>query len=517
MSVTIRFAGDVNDLLGKQDTVRKGTEQITDEWKQWLKQTKELDQSARKVLRDIETDQERYNAKLRELNTLYKAGRINAEQFQRAVKQAQTEMNGTIDKGQQGLGSYIGKIGLTAAAIETVRQSWQKVMEIQQQAIDLDRRYERKTRAATEGIANFVSMQPAGTEKARLKTVMELARGVMGIGEAADMFQSIQSAAPGTDRQQFAAAKAAAKEVFQAAKLGMPADLGGELATQAFNVGMAPDQMVRAGFAAGIASKRGPREVAAAAPAIGLFDDPRLGVAVAAQMAGVDKGEVKSLTGAAARTLAGAPGQGPSDWFIEQGLPQNASMAQRLQMLQKQGIDTVAEMSAIGINDSLQQRAIGALTRAQDIQSLGTITQAIDAAIANPNYLATIQKKNEQAIPEMKFARLTKEQESMATELQSFSVGAQSRVLKERKLQVQLLQNDLETTMLGYPIFDEDGNMDYGRFNRTKLWDGGARARIEAQVDAEQSTLWKEMLRNEARQALAEQKRKTPAIQKQEK
>lgn len=517
MSVTIRFAGDVNDLLGKQDKVREGTERITDEWKDWLKQTKELDQSTRKVLRDIQTDQERYNEKLRELNTLYKSGRINAEQFQRAVKQAQTDLNGTIDKGQQGLGSYIGKIGLTAGAIATVQQAWQKVMDIQKEVIDLDRRYERKTRAATDGIANFVSMQPAGTEKARLQTVMELARGVMGIGEAADMFQSIQSAAPGTDKQQFAAAKAAAKEVFQAAKLGMPADLGGELATQAFNVGMAPDQMVRAGFAAGIASKRGPREVAAAAPAIGLFDDPRLGVAVAAQMAGVDKGEVKSLTAAAARTLAGAPGQGPSDWFMEQGLPQNASMAQRLEMLQKQGIDTVAEMSAIGINDSLQQRAIGALTRAQDIQALGTITQAIDAAISNPNYLATIQKKNEQAVPEMKFSRLIKEQEAMATELQSFSLGAQDRVLKERKMAVRLLQDNLETTMFGAPIFDEDLNMDYGRFNRTKMLDGGARSRIEAQVNSEQDALWRETMRTEAQKTLAEAKRGKPMIQKQEK
>jgi uncharacterized protein YoxC len=98
MSVTIRFAGDVNDLLGKQDKVREGTERITDEWKQWLKQTKELDQSARKVMRDVQTDQEKYNEKLRELNTLYKSGRINAEQFNRAVKQAQTDMNGTVDR-----------------------------------------------------------------------------------------------------------------------------------------------------------------------------------------------------------------------------------------------------------------------------------------------------------------------------------------------------------------------------------------------------------------------------------
>lgn len=516
MSVTIRFAGDVNDLLGKQNQVREGTERITDEWKQWLKQTKELDQSARKVLRDIQTDQERYNEKLRELNALYKSGRLNAEQFQRAVKQAQADMNGTIDKGQQGLGSYIGKLGGVALAVGSIREAWQAVLEVQREAIEAERRLAQKSNTVAEGIAGFVSMQPAGQKRARLNEVINLARGNMEIGAAAEMFQSIQSAAPGTDAQQFAVAKKAAAEIFAASRVGLPADLGGELAVQAFNVGMSPEQMIRAGVAAGVASKRGPKEVARAAPAMGLFDDPKLAMAVAGQLAGVDAQEVKSLTAAAARTLSGAEQQPVSEWFGSMGLAANATMAQRLEMLQKQGIDTVAEMSAVGINDSLQQRAIGALTRGQDIQALGTITQAIDAAISNPNYLAQMRKENERDVPSMKMSRLIREEESKRDELESFSVGAQERMLFERKLYNNLFEKNSETSTFGFQLFDESGNLDYGAFNRAKIMGTYLRT-AETQVNSEMDPIVRENIRAESQKVAHEMQRRKPAIQKQEK
>jgi hypothetical protein len=285
---------------------------------------------------------------------------------------------------------------------------------------------------------------------------------------------------------------------------------------QAFNVGMSPEQMVRAAVAAGIASKRGPKEVARAAPAMGLFDDPKLAMAVAGQLAGVDAQEVKSLTAAAARTLSGAEQQPVSEWFASMGLAANATMAQRLEMLQKNGIDTVAKMSEIGITDSLQQRAIGSLTRTQDIQALGTITQAIDAAISNPNYLSQVRKQNERELPEMKMARLIKEEESKRDELQSLSVGAQERMLFERKLYNRLFERGEETSTFGFQLFDESGNLDYGRFNRAKIL-GGYLGNAEANVKAEMDSTVRENIRAESLKAAHEMQRRKPAIQKQEK
>lgn len=517
MSVSVRFSGDVDDLLQKQDKVKESAAKIREEYKGWLQQVKQLDDAQRRVQNETATAQDKYNAKLKELNLLYASGRISAEQFHASVRKAQNDLNATMDKGSSGIGAYIGKLGLAAGAIATIQQAWQSVLDVQREAVEMEHKLARKTNSVAEGVASFISMQPAGTERARLNEVMKLARGNMEIGAAADLFQALQSAAPGTDAQQYASATKAAKEVFAAARLGMPAELGGELATQGFNVGMAPDAMVRAAFAAGIASKRGPKEVAAAAPAMGLFDDPRLGMAIAGQLAGVDKQEVKSLTAAAARTLSGAESQPVSEWFSSMGLTANATMAQRLEMLQKQGIDTVAEMSAVGINDSLQQRAIGALTRAQDVQALGTITQAVDAAISNPNYLAEVQRKNEKAVPQMMFNRLIKEEESKRDELQSFSVGAQERVLFERKLYNKLFEGGNETSAFGFQLFDEEGNLDYGRFNRSKIFGSSALGQAETEVRAENDALWRGMLQGEAQKAAAEMQRRKPAIQKQEK
>lgn len=509
MSVTVRFAGEANSLLQEQDKISAGAQKVTDEYKEWLKGVKELDAAHKRFTVDSTSAFDKHANKLRDLDKLWGSGRISAEQYHVAVKRANEEFSSVADKGQSHFLSMIKNAALAASAVGLVREAWSAVLDIQQQSAEIDRARAEKSQRMASGAASFVAMQPKESAKSRLDQVLQWTQGAMEPGLALDMFQGLQSATPGgTTDEGFQRTGKAFREVITSAFIGLPGELANELAIQGINAGVAPEAMIRGAFAAGQASSRSAKEVAQAAPAIPGFGDVGFGAAVAAMQATMDPREVKSLTFAAQKALSGS--SGALAWFGERGLPGNATPSQRLKELQAAGIDTPDELRGIGITEDLQVRAMAGIL-GKNFKTLEDVQSQVVSAMNDPGFLKNIQNTAEAAVPTMRQARQVSQQEGKMEAWQGFDQAGLARKEAELTTFNELKKRGMEKGPFGFNYFNESGELIHP-------WIFYLTQTAEQQRVAMQSYVMSgSVVAEQVEKQIAEQKRKTPAIQKQEK
>ncbi|NLE58092.1 MAG: hypothetical protein GX616_07020, partial [Planctomycetes bacterium] len=109
------------------------------------REERELNRARLRVLQQVMTPQEKYNQKVGELDRLLKANKLSQDQYNRAVGQAKTQMDGAAQSGEKAFGpkmhrmttQLLGALGLTggvAGAIQIVRMEYEHLIEAQRQA-----------------------------------------------------------------------------------------------------------------------------------------------------------------------------------------------------------------------------------------------------------------------------------------------------------------------------------------------------------------------------------------------
>ena len=248
-----------------------------------------------------------------------------------------------------------------------------------------------------------------------------------------------------------------------AERIGLPADLGGELAIQGMELGLSPGEMLRMAVAAGDASKRSPKEIGRAAQSIKSFDDPAFGMAIVGKLVAANPTNANELAQSTAKMLTGVSPIAP--WFASQGLAPDASMGQRLAMMSAKGIDTPEELAGVGVSEDLARRALlGLLKTKKDTSEVWQIEQDVKAARSDLGLFTRKQAKNEADVGTLEFNRRILEEESKRDEWQGMSMTSQKQVLRDRILSNNLRNMGLDRDQLGEPLFDPEGNMRYRRW-----------------------------------------------------
>lgn len=455
MAVTTKFTGDEKDLLRAQDKIAQGAARVTNEYRAGVRAATEMETAAKRVWRETATDQERYQTRMKEINTLFHAGKISADQFHRASEQAYAKLSNATSSGVTGMGRLVGAVGGVTAAIALAERGIQSMISGMEETLSLHREIEQRGRTTMQEGLSFFALQPEGTAQKRLEQVAKINAGQMPLGQALSAMQSLQSAAPGgTDAEIWRNAVSVFREVSKAGRAGLAPELGSELAKQAYELKQDPAAFMRATFAVGQASKRDPSTVATAASALQLFDDPMFGLGIAGQLAGANPTRVREMTASAAKQLSGV--SPAAEWFRQQGLPANATMEQRLGMMRQRGIDTPEELKGVGISEELGLQAMVNLVRGG--ANVDRFAAAARGGAADPKLFDMTLARMERDTPALSARKDIVSVEGQRELRQSFQLESQQTVLREKLIADRLSARGLNRAALtGSPLFNADG------------------------------------------------------------
>jgi len=127
------------------EAARRRKQQQATATREATRREEEYGRAARQVLQQIQSPQERYNAKLRQLGTLLRAGKLSQDQFTRAARQAKGELDGAGRAGDKAFGpnalsmvrsfaSALGMTGGVAGAVMLIRNEYQTMLDTMQRA-----------------------------------------------------------------------------------------------------------------------------------------------------------------------------------------------------------------------------------------------------------------------------------------------------------------------------------------------------------------------------------------------
>jgi len=150
-----------------------------------------MERRAQQVIRETMTAQERYNAKLKDLDRLLAAGAIGQREHARATRQARDEMERAEDSGRRAFGPQaltwvrniagaLGLVGGVAGAVAVVRREYEALIETQRRAKDT-------SMTAADAQVKMLRNLGATTDKERdafLKQISEISAvtGIKGAG-----------------------------------------------------------------------------------------------------------------------------------------------------------------------------------------------------------------------------------------------------------------------------------------------------------------------------------------------
>ncbi len=517
MSVSVRFSGDVEDLLTKQDKVKESAAKVREEYKAWMRQIKELDDAHKRFNKESMTDQDRYNHKIDELKKLWSNGRISADQYHDAVQRAQSKLHASTQTGTK----LFTEFATTAATSIT---SALTATSLLQTAIDgVNASHERALAIAARGmetndqIKSFMAQQPEGMRQQRFQEVIAAAGGMLPPGEAANVAQGLYSSSrAGTEVEKFAQTIATIREMNTAFARGLSGTLSGEVATQAMNLKMDPAGLIRAVVAAGDTSSRDAKDIAPTAASWRLFQDRMMGVAVSSTLAEADPGTAKNAAESVAKTLTAAGEQFKDlrDWFESNGLKADASQSLRLSMMRKRGIDTPEELINIGVREDVAVRSL--TTVLQQFGHMREILQGARGAYADPAFLQDNVAGLRAEVPSIANADEIRRMESEQLATDALNIKSQREKMIQQRLYKELQKSGLEDATLVGPLFEADGSFRGGRTNY--LWNqilekvataGFGSYQVERQAIELRVT-------QEVDRRLAEMQRGKPTVQKQE-
>lgn len=137
MSVNVRFTSDTKDWVAGQEEMTAAAEEGREALRQQAREARELERIAKKVFRDTASEADKYNQELDQLNRALRAGKINQDQYNEALYQAEVRMRkagGEFDDafGVNALASVSAMTGglLTmGSAVAAIREGYQAAKE----------------------------------------------------------------------------------------------------------------------------------------------------------------------------------------------------------------------------------------------------------------------------------------------------------------------------------------------------------------------------------------------------
>jgi hypothetical protein len=243
-------------------------------------------------------------------------------------------------------------------------------------------------------------LQEPGMKRANVERFQGL-MGEFGVkpedrGKAADMLQSLQSAAGVEQGFQMA------REALRAQQVGVPIEVAQSLEMKGQAFGMDPGEMTRKAFVAGKLSPSRSEIVSKVDQALPYWDDPTVAMAVTAAMSGVHGEEVG--------TFAKGVGTGLSElkpMFAQVapyfGTGVATDEVAQLQFLRLTGVDTAEEFKQLGVGN--QRAQAGLTTAVKTLDTTKKILKELDEGAAAPGVLDAERAQLEKEIPEYAFAR----------------------------------------------------------------------------------------------------------------
>lgn len=450
MSARVTITADVAQYITEIDKLKKKISEMSAEHRKVADETKRLEREAVKTWREAATPLEKYNRKLADLKANVDAGRISKEHFRTAVMNAEAEMrraessstklSTSVLSGAAGMAAGLLSVSSVVSGILQQFETWSQNMD----------ELSTQTNKTMNEVTSLAALQGGDPQtRARVMAAINAGQGAATPGESANLVQAMQSATGSFEK-----GMEIAKEVFAAQRVGIPVNLGTEIATLALAQSQDPGNLLRSVFVAGQESLRDPAAVARGAPALTLFGDKSFGVAAVAQLAGAFGEEVKSY---ASQAGAGLSGVSPAKEFFEgEGLGESATQLDRLRLLSRKGIDTLEEMYEIGFKDKIQQMAL--INLVESIQSVEKIQSAVNAKSGDTGMFTSALSGIYQHLPERAAADAIAAQRANFEVSRSFSLDAQKREIRNREIVNQLERRGIRESYFG-DLYDNEGQL----------------------------------------------------------
>ena len=306
--------------------------------------------------------------------------------------------------------------------VGALTQSWELYQQTVKEAV-------AATNQHLKGIVSFTALQPEGMAPRRVEEVQAVARryGQKDTAVVFDTVQAMQSAmAGGTEEDRFRRGLQASETIFAATEVGVPLEVAAEAEKQGMSQGLAPGEMLRNLYVAGQKSRRTPKEMAPAAPALVNFDDKKFGWAVAGAISGTYGNDLRTYLAQVGRALSDT--SSAMKYFQKQGLGE-ASRYERLLRMAEQGLDTPAKLKrATGITE---QRQLEGLVAA--VLNVGAVNETYDEVVAKarPGLFAGQRREMEAREPGFQYQR---QAGFLDTELEQMKVDREALHLNRDQL-----------------------------------------------------------------------------------
>jgi len=419
-------------IIAQQTKMEGGLQKVGAAGNKAAAEQRKLEQAAKRVYEQTRSPQERYAAKMQQLNMLVGRGKISQDTYARATRQATEQMRAAGQAGTNAFGpkmmgmvtGLIGALGLgggVAGAVMKINQAYEVWLENM-------REISAEAKRAGDDIIAFAALQEGGTKGQRVMDAAMLAAryGISDRGAAFNAVQALQSAHGGDIEK----GMAAAETVFAAKQVGVPTEMGLELEVLGASQGMKPGDALRMAYVAGQESARDPATLAGGAAGLKFWEDKQFGFAAAGVLAGsVKKDQLSTYLKRGGQALSRVGPEGAAKRFEAAGLG-DAGQAERLKYLAAEGIDTAEKLKQFGFTEIHQVEALTALV--PNYQNVLRIQQTIGRK-ARPGLLAEQRRAVEEELPFTKTTRQIGQLDVMFADEQAFGAGKDAALAQERR------------------------------------------------------------------------------------
>jgi len=418
------------------------------------KEQQEMGRAAKRVLRDIQTPQERYNTKLKELGQLLKARKIDQDQYARAVGVAKQKLDAAGRAGKSAfggamltqvkqLGAALGLGGGVAGVLTAVVTKYDAVIERMQ-------RVSKEATTAANAQVAFAALQAPGTKGERARKVATLA-GQYGVeyDVAYNAVQALQSAQGGD----FEKGMSTAEVVFGAKRMNVPVERGLEMELLGIGQGATPGDTIRRAYVAGTESKRDPAALSLGGAGLKYWANQVTGIAAATVLAG--ENPENQLPTALKRAGEGLSRTGPlQDEFEAWGMA-NATQIERISELSRRGLDIV-QLQEMGMSESVEREAVADLVR--KYADMKRYVKAIQER-AKPGLFVSERAGVEAEIPQVKQAGILERlvgRMTYADTMTQAAVDAQKVVGQQLATVTAMKEHNVHEGLLGLNYYSGD-------------------------------------------------------------
>jgi hypothetical protein len=433
MAEKVSFAYQDAGLIPGMEKIRRKADEMDAEWRKNARSIKEVERAAKQGFQNALSPLENYNRRMANLTQLLKEGKINQDQFEGASLKAEQALQRQGKTGTAAIGAIARQMTGVVAATFSVSSAIMKAQQAYEVWKMNAREAAEESRRAAGELSSFLALQEGGEAAERAQRVQALALefGIKDRGLAYDTVQAMQSV-----RGDFEEALIATREVFAASQVDIPVELGKELETAGAAAKAGAGEYTRLAEAAGQASGRTPKAIAAGVQGVKQYVDPVVGFAVAAELAATQReGDLRTFVKAAGMALSTKPGTA-QDAFAAAGL-RTAGQFERIQYLAKTlegtgpgGKVLPADVARFGIVEIRAAEAVSDIVnRATELTETVKKTRA---AMTDHDLLRRereeITKQSPQAILDLGINQATAEyKEAQAADIKSLLVEYEQR------------------------------------------------------------------------------------------